>query len=139
MFAGIGIVRTDLFGKTMVIRMDLFGKVVLSGGTTMFASIGEGMTKELTALDLHSIQVFGNSWHPPSYNTWHPSSVDTIGIQVLGRHLTTLDIRVRSLHLCRDDAISFFIVCCIDVAFQSNVLHFCVCVLRLCVLRLLHL
>merc|ERR1712178_519231 len=32
------------------IRKDLYANVVLSGGTTMFAGIGERMTKELTAL-----------------------------------------------------------------------------------------
>ena len=32
------------------IRKDLYGNVVLSGGTTMFAGIGERMTKQLTAL-----------------------------------------------------------------------------------------
>ena len=32
------------------IREDLYGNVVLSGGTTMFAGIGERMTKQLTAL-----------------------------------------------------------------------------------------
>merc|ERR1712166_185215 len=32
------------------IRKDLYGNIVLSGGTTMFAGIGERMTKELTAL-----------------------------------------------------------------------------------------
>merc|ERR1711907_933880 len=32
------------------IRKDLYSNVVLSGGTTMFAGIGERMTKELTAL-----------------------------------------------------------------------------------------
>jgi len=34
------------------IRKDLYSNVVLSGGTTMFAGIGERMTKELTALAL---------------------------------------------------------------------------------------
>merc|ERR1712059_160024 len=32
------------------IRKDLYSNIVLSGGTTMFAGIGERMTKELTAL-----------------------------------------------------------------------------------------
>ena len=32
------------------IRKDLYANVVMSGGTTMFAGIGERMTKELTAL-----------------------------------------------------------------------------------------
>ena len=32
------------------IRKDLYANIVLSGGTTMFAGIGERMTKELTAL-----------------------------------------------------------------------------------------
>merc|ERR1711976_942093 len=32
------------------IRKDLYSNVALSGGTTMFAGIGERMTKELTAL-----------------------------------------------------------------------------------------
>ena len=34
----------------VVIRKNLYSNVVLSGGTTMFAGIGERMTKELTAL-----------------------------------------------------------------------------------------
>ena len=34
----------------MDIRKDLYSNIVLSGGTTMFAGIGERITKELTAL-----------------------------------------------------------------------------------------
>ena len=52
------------------IRKDLYGNVVLSGGTTMFAGIGERMTKELTALA------------PSTMSRWlhHPSASTVCGL-----------------------------------------------------------
>ena len=47
------------------IRKDLLARVVLSGGTTMIAGIGERMTKELTvlALSTREINVFASPEH----------------------------------------------------------------------------
>merc|ERR1712190_721494 len=57
------------------IRKDLYSNVVLSGGTTMFAGIGERMTKELTALATSTmkIKVVG----PPErkYSVWTGGSI----------------------------------------------------------------
>ena len=38
----------DLATKDVDIRKDLYANVVLSGGTTMFAGIGERMTKDIS-------------------------------------------------------------------------------------------
>ena len=42
----------------VVIRKDLHGRVVLSGGATMVAGIGERMTNELSAQILSSLGTF---------------------------------------------------------------------------------
>merc|ERR1712216_760999 len=49
------------------IRKDLYSNVVLSGGTTMFAGIGERMTKELTALAPSTMKI--KVVAPPSAST----------------------------------------------------------------------
>jgi actin beta/gamma 1 len=57
------------------IRKDLYGNVVLSGGTTMFAGIGERMTKELTALAPSTMKI--EVVVPPErkYSAWIGGSI----------------------------------------------------------------
>merc|ERR1712168_274236 len=55
------------------IRKDLYANVVLSGGTTMFAGIGERMTKELTALAPSTMKI--KVEEVPSYKLITPSVV----------------------------------------------------------------
>merc|ERR1712086_960477 len=55
------------------IRKDLYANVVLSGGTTMFAGIGERVTKELTALAPSTMKI--NVVAPPEYSVWIGGSI----------------------------------------------------------------
>jgi len=57
------------------IRKDLYSNIVLSGGTTMFAGIGERMTKELTSLAPSTMKV--KTVAPPErkYSVWIGGSI----------------------------------------------------------------
>ena len=52
------------------IRKDLYGNVVLSGGTTMFAGIGERMTKQLTALAPSTMKIKVVAPPERKYSVW---------------------------------------------------------------------
>merc|ERR1712032_1765139 len=52
------------------IRKDLYANVVLSGGTTMFAGIGERMTKELTALAPSTMKIKVVAPPERKYSVW---------------------------------------------------------------------
>merc|ERR1712019_145072 len=52
------------------IRKDLYSNVVLSGGTTMFAGIGERMTKELTALAPSTMKIKVVAPPERKYSVW---------------------------------------------------------------------
>ena len=58
------------------IREDLYGNVVLSGGTTMFAGIGERMTKQLTALAPSTMKIKVVAPPERKYSVW-------IGVSIL--------------------------------------------------------
>ncbi len=58
-----------------ILRKDLFGNVVLSGGTTMFPGIGEGMTKELTALAPSTMKIKVVAPPGRKYSTWIGGSI----------------------------------------------------------------
>merc|ERR1739847_222500 len=57
------------------IRKDLYGNVVLSGGTTMFAGIGERMTKELTALAPSTMKIKVVAPPERKYSVWIGGSI----------------------------------------------------------------
>merc|ERR1712169_138047 len=57
------------------IRKDLYGNVVLSGGTTMFAGIGERMTKELTALAPSTMKIKVVAPPDRKYSVWIGGSI----------------------------------------------------------------
>merc|ERR1711877_51120 len=57
------------------IRKDLYGNVVLSGGTTMFAGIGECMTKELTALAPSTMKIKVVAPPERKYSVWIGGSI----------------------------------------------------------------
>jgi len=59
------------------IRKDLYNNVVLSGGTTMFAGIGERMTKELTALAPSTIRIKVIAPPERKYSVWIGGSILT--------------------------------------------------------------
>merc|ERR1712194_601116 len=56
------------------IRKDLYANVVLSGGTTMFAGIGERMTKELTALAPSTMKIKVVAPPERKYSVWFSRS-----------------------------------------------------------------
>merc|ERR1712014_63195 len=57
------------------IRKDLYANVVLSGGTTMFAGIGERMTKELTALAPSTMKIKVVAPLERKYSAWIGGSI----------------------------------------------------------------
>jgi len=57
------------------IRKDLYANVVLSGGTTMFAGIGECMTKELTALAPSTMKIKVIAPPERKYSVWIGGSI----------------------------------------------------------------
>ena len=57
------------------IRKDLYSNVVLSGGTTMFAGIGERMTKELTALAPSTMKIKVVAPPERKYSVWIGGSI----------------------------------------------------------------
>merc|ERR1712048_940651 len=57
------------------IRKDLYSNVVLSGGTTMFAGIGERMTKELTALAPSTMKIKVVAPPEHKYSVWIGGSI----------------------------------------------------------------
>jgi len=57
------------------IRKDLYANVVLSGGTTMFAGIGERMTKELTALAPSTMKIKVIAPPERKYSVWIGGSI----------------------------------------------------------------
>jgi len=57
------------------IRKDLYGNIVLSGGTTMFAGIGERMTKELTALAPSTMKIKVVAPPERKYSVWIGGSI----------------------------------------------------------------
>jgi len=57
------------------IRRDLFQNVVLSGGTTMFAGIGERMTRELTALAPSTVKIKVVAPPERKYSVWIGGSI----------------------------------------------------------------
>jgi actin beta/gamma 1 len=57
------------------IRKDLYCNIVLSGGTTMFAGIGERMTKELTALAPSTMKVKVIAPPERKYSVWIGGSI----------------------------------------------------------------
>merc|ERR1711904_228772 len=57
------------------IRKDLYSNVVLSGGTTMFAGIGERMTKELTALAPSTMKIKVVASPERKYSVWIGGSI----------------------------------------------------------------
>ena len=63
------------------IRMDLYANIVLSGCTTMFAGIGERMTKELIALAPLTLKIKVVAPPEHKYSVWiggsFPSSLST--------------------------------------------------------------
>merc|ERR1711988_637276 len=57
------------------IRKDLYANIVLSGGTTMFAGIGERMTKELTALAPSTMKIKVIAPPERKYSVWIGGSI----------------------------------------------------------------
>jgi len=57
------------------IRKDLYANIVLSGGTTMFAGIGERMTKELTALAPSTMKIKVVAPPERKYSVWIGGSI----------------------------------------------------------------
>merc|ERR1711885_15521 len=57
------------------IRKDLYANVVLTGGTTMFAGIGERMTKELTALAPSTMKIKVVAPPERKYSVWIGGSI----------------------------------------------------------------
>merc|ERR1712194_437696 len=57
------------------IRKDLYANIVLSGGTTMFAGIGECMTKELTALAPSTMKIKVVAPPERKYSVWIGGSI----------------------------------------------------------------
>merc|ERR1711870_78383 len=57
------------------IGKDLYSNVVLSGGTTMFAGIGERMTKELTALAPSTMKIKVVAPPERKYSVWIGGSI----------------------------------------------------------------
>merc|ERR1711957_392586 len=57
------------------IRKDLYANVVLFGGTTMFAGIGERMTKELTALAPSTMKIKVVAPPERKYSVWIGGSI----------------------------------------------------------------
>merc|ERR1719414_984010 len=57
------------------IRTDLYANVVLSGGTTMFAGIGERITKELTALAPSTMKIKVVAPPERKYSVWIGGSI----------------------------------------------------------------
>jgi len=57
------------------IRKDLYGNIVLSGGSTMFAGIGERMTKELTALAPSTMKIKVVAPPERKYSVWIGGSI----------------------------------------------------------------
>jgi len=57
------------------IRRDLYQNVVLSGGTTMFAGIGERMTRELTALAPSTVKIKVVAPPERKYSVWIGGSI----------------------------------------------------------------
>ena len=73
------------------IREDLYGNVVLSGGTTMFAGIGERMTKQLTALAPSTMKIKVVAPPERKYSVW-------IGVSTLSSFVnspTDVDLQAR--------------------------------------------
>ena len=61
----------------VVIRKNLYSNVVLSGGTTMFAGIGERMTKELTALAPSTMKIKVVAPPERKYLVWIGGSISS--------------------------------------------------------------
>jgi len=57
------------------IRKDLYANIVLSGGTTMYAGIGERMTKELTALAPSTMKIKVVAPPERKYSVWIGGSI----------------------------------------------------------------
>merc|ERR1711915_424995 len=57
------------------IRKDLYGNIVLSGGSTMFAGIGERMTKEITALAPSTMKIKVVAPPERKYSVWIGGSI----------------------------------------------------------------
>jgi actin-related protein len=57
------------------IRKDLYGNIVLSGGTTMFAGIGDRMTKEIEALAPSSMKIKVVAPPERKYSVWIGGSI----------------------------------------------------------------
>jgi len=57
------------------IRKDLYANIVLSGGTTMFAGIGDRMTKELTALAPSTMKIKVVAPPERKYSVWIGGSI----------------------------------------------------------------
>merc|ERR1712012_1039555 len=57
------------------IRKDLYSNVVLSGGTTMLAGVGERMTKELTALAPSTMKIKVVAPPERKYSVWIGGSI----------------------------------------------------------------
>merc|ERR1711881_37274 len=57
------------------IRRDLYANVVLSGGSTMFAGVGERMTKELTALAPSTMKIKVVAPPERKYSVWIGGSI----------------------------------------------------------------
>jgi len=74
-----GGIQTILFQSIMKcdvdVRRDLYSNVVLSGGTTMFAGIGERMTKELTALAPSTMTIKVVAPPERKYSVWIGGSI----------------------------------------------------------------
>jgi len=67
----------ELMGYNTNLRkqLDLYANVVLSGGTTMFAGIGERMTKELTALAPSTMKIKVVAPPERKYSVWIGGSI----------------------------------------------------------------
>ena len=57
------------------IRKDFYSNVVLSGGTTMFAGIGERMTEQLTALAPSTMKIKVVAPRERKYSVWIAGSI----------------------------------------------------------------
>merc|ERR1712178_428860 len=65
----------EVLFQPSLIRKDLYGNVVLSGGTTMFAGIGERMTKELSALAPSTMKIKVVAPPERKYSVWIGGSI----------------------------------------------------------------
>ena len=65
----------SIIKRDVDIRKDLYSNVVLSGGTTMFAGIGERMTQELTALAPSLMKIKVVAPRERKYSVWIGGSI----------------------------------------------------------------